>query len=162
MFDTVVSVENGGDCCFKTSSNMKYDLFLIFMWYARRSSGREAALFQQYCISYTWLLLLFIYPQLFIILGGDKKQIALLISFHRFLWTFFVELVPRFFKILVLLLHFVFLRSSDIPTLLYNVPMMPFSLASFTSGHTFPLELNPSSILSLKSAREYSQFQSGS
>lgn len=87
------------------------------------------------------------------------KVIALLISFHCFLWTFLLSWFLDFFFILVLLLDSDFLRSSELPTLLYTVPMMPFSLASLTSGHSFPLELNPSSSLTLNPAREPSQSQ---
>lgn len=158
LFGTVISVEDGGDHCFKPSSNMKHILFLITIWYAKRSSERGAALFQQYCISYTSLLLLIMCPHLFILEETKPQVIALSISFHCFLWTFLLSWFLDFFDPGAAF-GFYLLRSSETWTVLYTVLVMPFFSASLTSGNSFPLKLNPSSSLTLNSAKEQSQFQ---
>lgn len=128
MFDT--SVEIHGDCCFKPSSSMKFNLFLTTMWYAaRKSNGSRTAASQQYPMNYVSLLVLIICAQLSIILGEHKTQNNWSIHFISLLFIdISVGSVPRFFDSWVapLLLSSVFLRISEPPALLYTLHMTGF------------------------------------
>lgn len=119
----------------------------------------EGLLCSSNIMCYILLRLLITCAHIFIILGGDKKKSNCSINFLSiFSMDISVELVPRFFRFWCCFWVLSFWEALKYQ-LCYTVLMMPFSLASLTSGHSFPLEFNPSSSLTLNSAEEPYQSQ---
>lgn len=114
MFDT--SVEDHGDCCFKPSSSMKFNFYLLRDMLENPMGARllhpsNIPWIMLHCCSSSYV------PSSSLYLENTRyKIIALFTSFHCFLWTFLLGLFLDFFWFLCCSTTFEFCLSKKLWT----------------------------------------------